>query len=154
MNNYQHISQLGARIRHLLLILTMPLVFLACGEDPLPEVPTAEETVTTLLTSSTWTLSGVTVDGLNRTSAYAGLTINFSGNNFTTTNGRGIWPASGTWSFTSAEASAFTRNDGKVVTIQTINANLMRLSMQVDENSFIPGRTNSLAGTHVMVFER
>lgn len=155
MNSTQNISHLGLRLKHLMLALILPLVFVACGDDdPVPQEPSAQERVTTLLSSAPWTLSGVTVDGLNRTSAYAGLTLTFTGSDFTTTNGRGIWPASGTWAFTSENATAFTRNDGVVVTIQTINANLMRLSMDVEENSFLPGRVNSLAGTHVMVFER
>ncbi|MGY6522596.1 MAG: hypothetical protein ACXIUD_12755 [Mongoliitalea sp.] len=155
MNNSQYISNLGSRLKHLMLVLILPFVFVACGDDdPVPQEPAPQDRVSSLLTSSPWTLTGVTVDGLNRTSAYAGLTITFTRNTFTTTNGRGIWPASGGWTFTNENATAFTRNDGVVVTIQTINENLMRLSMDVDENSFITERTNSLAGTHVMVFER
>lgn len=137
------------------LILMLSLVLISCGDDDTgPAEPTAQERTSALLVGSPWTLQGVTVDGLNRTSAYAGLTVTFTGSAFTSTNGRGIWPASGTWTFANEEATIINRNDGKAITIQTVNQNLLRISMVIDQNSFVTGRTTSLAGTHVLVFER
>src|SRR5262245_19902757 len=95
------------------------LALMACGGDE----PTKEEQVTQKLTGGTgtsakvWELQSVDVDGVDQTSVYTGLSIQFTDGHFTATNGGPIWPASGTWTFTTSEATIIKRDDGTEIEI-------------------------------------
>jgi hypothetical protein len=92
------------------------LVLQSCGSkgsDPSPA-----DQMKTILTSGTWNLQAVSVDGVDQSSVYTGLTLRFNDNSFTSTNGRVVWPASGTWQFTGDTGKNITRGDGLAISIE------------------------------------
>ncbi len=120
-----------------------------CGGDP---APSKQEEVTAKLTAATWEMQDVTVDGTDKTSVYEGLDISFTATGFTTTNGGAIWPATGTWSFTDANATAITRNDGLTVTLLEVTDTSLTLALTWSKTTLGPGRTGSVSGQHVFSF--
>jgi hypothetical protein len=118
LNTFRLNSSIGV-IKLLLFIISISTLLNVGGckkkeEDP---QPSKQEEVTSLLTSTTWNISSVTVDGVDETGLYAGLTLRLTPTNYTSTNGVPVWPATGTWAFTTEEANAFQRSDGVLVEI-------------------------------------
>jgi hypothetical protein len=111
--------------------------------------PTPIEKTKSLLTSGKWTMQSVTVDGATQTSVYAGLTITFTEGNFTTTNGRVVWPATGTWTFVGDDAKNIIRGDDLTISIDEISATQLSLKLTWDETTLGGGRSQSVAGVNV-----
>lgn len=124
----------------------------SCKDDVENPKPTLKEEAMEKLTNTTWKLERVTVDGVNHTAIYSGLTLSFTGTAYNSTNGGVVWPADGTWSFTNDQATVIKRNDGVDVTIQELTAQTLRLAMPWETNTLKPGRITSLAGQHVFTF--
>lgn len=126
--------------------------FIACssggGDDPTPEQTPAQQ-VTAKLTSATWKVGTVTVDGTDQSTLFKNLTITFSSNSFTTVNGGAVWPASSNWSFTDANATGFTRGDGVTVQLQEITDSSLKMSLAWSKTTLGPGRIESVKGQHV-----
>lgn len=136
------------------LTLALSLSLVACGggdedEDP---GPTKKDEVTIVLLSGIWKVSNVTVNGVDKTEVYEGMTLKFSSSNYTTTTGRPVWPASGTWAFTSENATAFRRDDGVVVDIAQATNSSLQLGLTWDETTLGSGRLESVEGKHVFTF--
>src|SRR5436190_4270793 len=113
----------------------------ACKKkDPAPSA-------TSKLTANNWVMQSVTVDGVDKTSLYAGLTIKFTATAFTTTNGGAVWPATGTWHWTNNEQTVFERNDGLPVTAEVTDSTL-KLSLVWAKNT-LGGKVQSVAGNHI-----
>lgn len=131
------------------------LAFLAncdSGNDD-PGISKQDE-VRAILTGSPWKVNTVSVDGVDKTITYKDLGLTFTNTDFTSVSGGAIWPASGTWNFTSAEATAFVRNDGLEVTIQEATATSLKLALTWNKNTLGPGRTQSVSGAHVFSFKK
>ncbi len=111
-----------------------------------------EEEVTAKLISSSWNVSSVLVDGVDKSSIYPNLKLSFTSTGFTSLNGGVVWPASGTWIFSSPEATAILRNDGMVVTIQDVTESSLKLALTWGKTTIGPGRVGSLSGQHVFSF--
>ncbi len=127
------------------------LQFMACGggDDP---VPSKSEEVTTKLTAGVWKVGTVTVDGVDQSALFKNFSITFTTSGFTTANGGVVWPASSNWSFTDANATAFTRvADGLTVQIQEVTDTSLKMSMTWSKNTFGPGRIESIKGQHLFV---
>lgn len=122
-----------------------------CGGDE-PTLPSKQDEVTKILTGSPWKINTVSVDGTDKTLTYKDLGLTFTETGFTSVDGEPVWPASGTWSFTSNEATAFTRNDGLIVTIQQANATSLKLALTWSKNTLGSGKTQSVSGAHVFSF--
>lgn len=122
-----------------------------CGSSE-PAAPTEAQRVTSLMKTGPWKIQSATVDGANQNALFTGLTLNFSDTGFTSTNGEPVWPASGTWTFTSDQATSFTRNDGVVVTIEDITSTSMILRLTWAKTTFGPGRIASISGQTVFTF--
>ena len=138
----------------LLAIVTLTGLFASCKSssgDPAPVV-SKEDEVSALLTSATWKMSSVTVDGTDKTSIYKDLKLTFTSAGFTSVNGGAVWPASGTWDFTSAEATSIKRNDGVEVTLQEVTNTGLKLALTWSKNTLGPGRIESVSGQHVFSF--
>jgi hypothetical protein len=118
------------------------------GGDPEPE--TESERVTTLLTTGTWKLNSLTVDGVAK-STFAGMTITFTNGSYTSTKGEPVWPSSGSWSFSDPTAKVIMRSDQTPVNIDAIDANNLTLSITWTKTTLGPGRVSSVAGKHVFV---
>ncbi len=141
----------------LLLIATLAtLIHLSgCGggaSDPTPTPVSKQDEVKAKLTSPTWKLQSVTVDGTDKTSIYKDLSLKFSATGFTSSNGGVVWPATGTWTFTSAEATAIKRDDGLEVTLQEVTDTSLKLGLAWSKTTLGPGRIESVSGQHVFNF--
>ena len=134
----------------------LPIAILAiftfshCGSKK--SEPTASEVNTGILTSKGWTIQSVMIDNTS-SSSFAGLTLNFTSTTYTTTNGKVVWPANGTWAFTDANAKTILREDQVKVSLDEISNNKLVLSLDW-ATSTLGGRTNSVTGRHVFTFTR
>ncbi|MFM9837453.1 MAG: hypothetical protein ACKVOQ_04270 [Cyclobacteriaceae bacterium] len=105
-----------------------------------------------LLTKKTWTVSSVVVDGVDKTSLFANMTLNFSDKTYTTTNGGGAWLASGTWTYATSSTTVITRNDGLQITIDELTETKLKLSFDWAKTTF-GGRIQSVGGKNVFTFQ-
>ena len=123
------------------------MVLSSCGGST--SEPTAKEVNTQKLIANTWKLNTVTVDAVDKTVLYAGLTVKFTATSYTSTSGGVVWPASGTWSFTDEVGKIIKRNDNQEITITEISDTALKLTLTRTQGSFGPGRIESVAGVHV-----
>ena len=98
-------------------------------------------------------MQSVSVDGLDQTSVYKGLALNFTATSFTSTNGGVVWPASGTWSFTSTDATAIKRDDGIQVNMVVTDTTL-KLTLTWTKTTFNGGRVESVKGQNVFTMTK
>lgn len=132
----------------LALILAIPFTQGCKGSSKDPS-PTDE--MKSILMSGTWQLQNVTVDNVDRTSVYSGLTLAFSATSFTASNGRVIWPASGTWKFSDDTGKSITLDDALPVSIGEATSSKLVLSLSWSKTTF-GGRLESVKGSHVFTF--
>ncbi len=144
------VNQSLVYIFSLAVILSM-LVLSSCGGGG-GSTPPATEVTTNQLKANTWRISTVTVDGVDQTTLFAGMTLSFTATNYTTTNGKAVWPASGTWSFTDNTAKKIKRSDNLEVTIAEVSSTTLKLSLNWATGSLGTGRVESVAGNHVFSF--
>jgi len=126
------------------------LVLQSCGgkgSDPSPA-----DQMKTIFTSGTWNLQTVSVDGVDKSSVYTGLTVRFTEGNFTTTNGRVVWPASGTWQFTDDTGKNITRGDGLAISIEEAITSKLVLKLTWSQTTLGQGRSNSVKGVNIFTF--
>ena len=140
-----------------LLIATMATLIHLSGckggsSDPTPTPASKQDEVKAILTSPTWKMQSVTVDGTDKTSIYKDLSLKFSASGFTSTNGGAVWPASGTWSFTNTDATAVKRDDGLEVKLQEVTETSLKLALTWSKTTLGPGRIESVSGQHVFSF--
>jgi hypothetical protein len=137
-------------------LLVLPVILFAnCGPEPTAPL-TKQEEVTQLLTGSgtsskTWHLQSVSIDGVDKSSLFTGMTLSFTSSSFTVSNGGPVWPATGTWTFTSDAATTIRRNDGLEMTVDATSSSL-KLTLTWSKNTFGPGRQLSVSGQHVFTF--
>jgi hypothetical protein len=124
-------------------LLTILLNFSACSSD---KAISKQEEVTAALTSGLWKMKNVTVDGVDKTSTYKDLTLTFTSNSFTSTNGGVIWPANGTFTFIDGNATGIKRSDNLEVQIQEATTSSLKLGLSWAKTTFGPGRIESLNG--------
>jgi hypothetical protein len=132
-----------------ILCLSM-LMYSSCDGDP-GATQTRQEEVTAMLVGKTWKLQSVSVDNVDKSSLFTGMTISFSNSSFTVTNATPVWPASGTWSFTSDEATFVKRNDNVEVKVEP-TATTLKLTLSWTKTTLGPGKVASIAGQHVFTF--
>jgi hypothetical protein len=135
-------------INHILsaLILVVAVIsFSACGGHGGDEDNVTQKR----LTSGTWNVSRVTVDGIDKTSLFTGMKLTFTTTGYTATNGEPVWPASGTWTFGDAEKKMVKRDDGVEVSIQSLDDNSLTLSLNWNKTTLGSGRNTSVGGVHV-----
>lgn len=133
----------------LFLILCSALLTCCKKEEPL----TAKEERQQLITSAKeWTLQSLTIDGADKTSLYAGLTLHFTDTGFTAQNGLPIWPVSSSWSFTDETGTTITRDGDVQLSIIEITETKLVIRLQWQNSTFAPGRVRSLKGEHIFTF--
>jgi hypothetical protein len=135
-------------------ILLTTLTITSCKEDD----PSAAETNLNRLTAHNWNLIKVTVDGVDKTSLFTGLALQWNKNQtFGVTSGGVIWPSSGTWSFTDGSGKTLFVSLNSIgdaeVTIETLNNTSLIISLHWDETTLGHGRVRSVEGDHVFEFE-
>ena len=104
-----------------------------------------------LLTKKNWAITTVAVDGVDKTSLFANMTLTFSDKTYTTTNGGGAWPASGTWAYSTNSTTVIVRNDGLQITIDELTATKLKLSFDWAKSTF-GGRIHSVGGKMCLRF--
>lgn len=124
----------------------------SCSSSSSAPTLSKQDEVKAILTASPWKIKTVSVDGADKTSVYPNLGLVFANATFTSTNGGAIWPASGAWAFTSADATAFVRNDGIVVTIQEATSTSLKLALTWNKTTLGSGKTESLSGVNIFSF--
>jgi hypothetical protein len=131
------------------LLVIVSLTHTACdGNDPAPR-----DNMLKQLTGS-WHISRVTVDGMDHTGLFDDFNLVITTQQFSATNGEPVWPASGTWAFADDQAKTFTRDDGIIVTIESISNTQLRLSLMWTKTTIGAGRARSVSGAHVFEFEK
>ena len=142
------------KIFNIAALVVATVLFLAIAgckkDDPAPETPAID--VVKLLTSGSWKIQSVTVDGVDASSRFAGLALSFTESGFTATSSNVVWPASGTWTFTDSSQKSITRNDGLVVTLEEITNTKLSLKLTWAKTTLSGGRTSSVAGSHTFIF--
>lgn len=108
--------------------------------------------VQALLTSGIWKMKTVTIDGVNKNDLFTNFTVSFTSTGFTASNGEPVWPASGTWTFTTADQNAIVRNDNIEVSVAEISANELTLKLMWSKTTLGSGRVASTQGNHVFIF--
>lgn len=124
-------------------------VMSGCGDSG----PTAPDTKV-LLTSGTWKINTVTVDGVNQDELFTNFSISFTATSFTSTPGGALWPASGTWAFANSDQKAFTRNDGVEVTLESISETALTLKLTWNKTTLGGGRVASTQGNYIFTFSK
>lgn len=122
-----------------------------CSSSSAPTL-SKQDQVKAILTASAWKVKTVSVNDTDKTSVYPNLGLSFTSTAFASTNGAAVWPASGTWTFTSADATAITRNDGLVVTLQEVTSTSLKLAITWNKNTIGSGRIESVSGQNVFSF--
>jgi hypothetical protein len=137
------------------LAVSLLVGFASCDPvPPTPEPTEAEKRTTILTTGGTWNLQSVTVNNVDQTEVYEGLTLSFSSSGYTATNGGTIWPTSGSWDFTNDAGTTISRSDDLEISVTEITQSKLVLGLSWSTTTLGPGRTNSLAGAHVFTFTR
>lgn len=108
--------------------------------------------VQALLTGSAWKMKTVTVDGVNKNDLFTNLSVTFTAAGFTAQNGEPVWPASGTWTFSSGDQRTMVRNDGIEVSVAEISERELTLKLVWSKTTLGSGRVASIQGNHVFVF--
>ena len=135
------------------MVLSGVLLLSDCGSksDPTPAAATEPQRVTGLMKTGTWKVQSVTVDGTDQSALFKNFTLSFTDAGFASVNGSAVWPSSGTWKFVNDQATSFTRDDGLVVTIQTVSSTQLIISLVWTKTTLGPGRVTSVKGTTVFI---
>jgi len=129
-----------------LAIVAISLLINACGSDKESE----KDRTNRLLKSTTWKLNRVTIDGVDKTNDYTGMTLKISDGTYTSTNGEPVWPASGTWKLidnTTAE-----RDGSEAVHINGVTETSLTLSLDWQKTTLGEGRLSSIKGAYSFEF--
>jgi hypothetical protein len=126
------------------------LLIQSCGKSSSND-PSPSDQMKAILISGKWNLQTVQVDGVDKTTTYSGLTLNFTATNYSTTNGRVIWPATGTWQFSDETGKNITRDDGLPVAIGEATTSKLVLTLTWNKTT-LGGRAGSLKGVNVFTF--
>ena len=134
-----------------ILLITLTMQWMGCQEkksDPSPSV--LDETRAKLIANH-WKIQDVNVDGVDQTSIYKGITIQFGESSFATTNGGAVWPSSGTWTFITDDGNFIKRDDGVKIKLEVTEASL-KLTLLWMKTTFGTGRQNSVKGINTFTF--
>jgi hypothetical protein len=133
--------------------LTAMLKITSCSDDEVG----ASETTLNKLTAHNWDLSRVTVGGVDQTSLYPDLSIQWTKDKtLSTTNGGTIWPSTSNFSFTDNTAKTLLvqlkNGENTEVTIETLTDSELVISLHWNETTFGQGRSKSIEGDHIFEF--
>jgi hypothetical protein len=134
------------------LAISFVLVSLSgCGDSGADPTPSAQDEIKEKLTANKWNLQTATVDGTDKTAVYKNLSITFAASSYSSTNGGGIWPATGTWSFNSVDGTSIKRDDGLIMALDVTDT-ILKLSFTWSKNTLGGGRIESVSGQHILTF--
>lgn len=138
-------SKVNIMIKQLLVsvCLISILVFASCKKE---DTLSAKDETLIKLIAAPWADAVVTVDGVDYSDLYKDFSITFTESAYTTVDGAPVWAASGTWKFLNEEATLLKLDDIREVEINSLSDDILELTFQWDENTFEPGRVNSVKG--------
>src|SRR6188768_2983290 len=122
-------NTIKARFIFVITSLSIVCLFTISGCKKANEGPSVQEVNKVLLASGTWKINNVKVDGVDQTSQFSGMTLQFQAGSYTTVNGEPVWPTSGSWTFVDENAMTVRRNDDIVVTISTLSEGSLVLEL-------------------------
>lgn len=131
--------------------ITVVVMAFACGN----ETTVADET-RALLKARTWSVYSVQMDGIDKTSMFSGMKINFEDQVYTAQNGGFIWGSDLrlSWAFQDTEATKFAIGSGPTVYIQELTKSSMTLRLRWSLDDFGGGATSPESGLYVFEFRR
>jgi hypothetical protein len=117
------------------------------------------KTTFNILKAKSWKIKSVTVDGVDKTGSYLpDMVLTFAGDfdkndlTYTTTNGGGAWPASGTFKF--INDVKLLRDEEVTIDVTEFIVTSLKLEFDWDEGTtYGGGRTSGMKGRHVFQFE-
>jgi hypothetical protein len=117
------------------------------------------KTTFNILKAKSWKIKSVTVDGVDKTGSYLpDMVLTFAGDfdkndlTYTTTNGGGAWPASGTFKF--INDVKLLRDEEVEIDVTEYVVTSLKLEFDWDEGtSYGGGRISGMKGRHVFQFE-
>lgn len=118
------------------------------GGNGTPTLSSTDAVKAKLTAVSSWKMQSATVDGVDQTAIYKGLALSFSATGYTSTSGGAVWPASGTWSFTSTDATSVKRDDGLIIAVDVTDSAL-KLTYTWTKTT-LGGRVDSIKGQTVL----
>ena len=133
-------------------LLISLLILQSCSKKNDPKSQT--DRVKEILTTNTWNLQTVTVDDVDQTSFYTGMTLSFTNTGYFTVNGGLVWPAMGAWTFADKTGKVITRSDDLTVTIDEASTTKLVLKLMWVKTTLGGGRSASVRGEHVFVFRK
>jgi hypothetical protein len=127
------------------------IILSSCSEEkPISETDRVKQL---LVNGGNWKPTSISIDGTSGMDYFSGFTIRFQNNNtYTTTGTTPVWSRSGAWTFTSDQATAFTREDGAIVDIVGISTTALTLRLTWKDTTLGGGRVSSIGGAHVFTF--
>jgi hypothetical protein len=141
-----------SKLQSCLCVIVMTLI-VSCGGDSNKNDPGPDTKA--LLTSGIWKMNDVSVDGVNRNDLFTNFTLTFTATGFfAAANGDPVWPLSGTWAFSSADQTTFTRSDGVEVAISDVSENELTLELTWNKTTLGGGRGSSTMGNYTFVMEK
>jgi hypothetical protein len=134
-----------------LALLLFFIFLIACNPDPLPPTLAELQAETTAKLTGTWSLSSAARDNNDAGGEFSGFTVTFSPTAFTTTNGQGIWPDAGTWSFMSGSSDTILRDfDVETLLVFTDSDTQLKMSFYAEATAG-SGRISGVAGDYVFI---
>jgi len=149
-------------MKFLVLFSFLSLALLFSCKDPVvvPE-PTEQERVTALLTGGTGTWvpkggGGITTQGIDVTAdLFKDFTIRFTATQIFTTGTTPVWLRQDTWKFKSGTAGVIVRGqDNQEITLKSISATELALTLVWNETTYEGGRKKSLQGEYQFVLSK
>lgn len=139
------------------ILLASFLSFVSCKSDDDPSVSELDRVTNLLVGNATigkqWDIAKVTVDEIDYTNEFTGLTLKFMEGSVTATNGKAVFDASDSWAFTNEKATIFTTGStGLRITIQEITNTKLVLSFTLSESIY--GKMEAVAGENIFTFTR
>jgi hypothetical protein len=131
---------LSKSIKYLVIVILL-VNLSSCNETEI----SPQDTVKSTLVNTTWKIKTVSMDDVDYTSDYVGMTLVFTDKEFRATNGGKVWPQKGTWNFVDPDGQKIIRDDGAEIMI-SVTPTLLELSLLWSKESFGPGRTSSTKG--------
>lgn len=122
----------------LFLTFTAGIILIGCDKDK--EVEKSVQEKFTEEITGTWSASSVVVDNVNLTD-FNSFSLTLGDGTYSTENANGVWPATGTWSYTDTGITSITRDDNIVMTINLVDDNTLTISFIYSSSG---GRTNGI----------
>jgi hypothetical protein len=138
------------------IILSLTLLSACSDNSAVP--PSDEENLIQLITSGTWILESVTIDGVEEPNLFKGMTLNMTRSTYSVVNGGKIWDKTNSWYPHSSSGKQYIYFSNLTmafpVEIEHINQETLSFSFHWNTTSLAGGREKSLEGDHVFVFKK